>query len=82
MGCELEQVFLFLAGRRQLVEIRGVHDHMAGRAGHDPLTGAFQRLSGCPGHVQQALTWYGIHFLVQAPIGPEKTHYGHAFSFS
>jgi cysteine desulfurase len=43
---KIEHVLLLLARPRQFREILGLDDDMTGRAGHLPLAGTFQRLSG------------------------------------
>ena len=45
MRREIEHVLLLLARGRQAREVRGVDDHMAGRAGHLALARALQRLA-------------------------------------
>src|SRR4051794_13034384 len=82
MRGEVEQVLLLLSRGGQLLEVLGVHDHMAGRAGHNAFAGTFERLARRPGDVEQALSGFGLDFLVQAPVGPEESHQGHASSFS
>ena len=53
MRGEVEQILLFVAGRRELLEVGLVDDHVAGGAGHYAFAGTFERLAGCPGDVEQ-----------------------------
>src|SRR5215203_729134 len=82
MGGEVEQILLLLARRRQFGEILGGDDDMAGRAGHRTLTCPLQRLAGSPGAIKQSLAVSGLNFLVEASVGAEETHFGHAGRFS
>src|SRR6185437_11782580 len=82
MRRQVEQVFFFLAGRWQLGEILRIDNYMTGRARHDPLASAFKRLAGGPRDIEQPLPGGCFHFLVESPVGFEKTHKSHASSFS
>ena len=74
MSGEVEQILLLLARRRQLGEIVGVDDHVAGRTGHHAFARAFERLAGGPGDVEQPLPRRGLDFLVERSVRPEKPH--------
>src|SRR5215218_8127483 len=78
MRRKVEQILFLLACRRQLLEIVPIDDHMAGRAGHHALARALQRFARRPGDIEEPLPWFRFHFLVQAPVRPEKTHQCHA----
>ena len=54
VGGEVEHVLLVLAGAGQPGEPLGIDDHMAGRAGHLALAGAFERHAGGLRDVEQA----------------------------
>ena len=75
---EIEQVFFLLARWRELREILSLDDDVTGRAGHHALARAFERLARSPGDVEQPLSRFGFHFLVQGPVGPEEPHQCHA----
>src|SRR6476661_8742992 len=82
MGRQVEQILLLFARLRQLLEIVGIDDHMAGRAGHHPFARALERLACRPGDVEQALPRRRFHFLVESSVRTEETHQGHALTFS
>jgi len=82
MSRKIEQVLLLLAGGGQFLEILGVNDDVASRAGHHPLAGPLQRFARSPGDVEQALPGFRFHFLVESSVGLEEAHQGHASSFS
>lgn len=82
MRREIEQVFFFLAGRRKFLKIASVDDHVAGRTCHYTLARTLERLAGGPGDIEQPLAWLCLNFLVECSVSLEKTHEGHASSFS
>jgi hypothetical protein len=62
---QVQKILLFLAGRRQALEIRGIDDHVTGRAGHHTFARPLERLTRCPRDVEQSLSRVRFHFLVQ-----------------
>ena len=82
MGGKVKQVFFFFASWRKFREIVGLHDHVAGRAGHDPFARAFQRLPGSPCDVKQPLPCSCLDFLIQTAVSAKKPNKCHASSFS
>jgi hypothetical protein len=79
---EVEQILLLLAGRGKPLELLGIDDHVAGRAGHHAFARSFERLALGPGDVEQPLAGRRFHFLVEGSVRPEKPHQGHASNFS
>ena len=57
-----------------------VDDHMAGRAGHLPLAGALERLARAPGRRRADGARGRLDLLVEAPVGLQEPHLGHAGS--
>src|SRR2546423_15143767 len=78
MGGEVEQIFFFLSGGLQFLEIRCIDDDMTGRAGHHTLARALERLACGPGDVEQPLARFRGHFLVEGSVSLEKPHQCHA----
>jgi len=69
VGGEVEHVLLVLAGPRQLREIPGVDDDVAGRAGHLALARPLQRLAGILGDVEQPRPGRRVDLLHALAVG-------------
>src|SRR4051794_19358026 len=82
MGGEVEQILLLVSRLWKLGEILGINDDVAGRASHHALASAFKRFARRPRDIEQPLSRRPVHFLVERPVGLEKSHDGHASSFS
>ena len=77
-GGEVEHVLLRLGRRRQLREILGIDDDMAGRAGHRALAGAFERLAIGLGDVEQPLPTGASTSRDGLAVGRDEADPGHA----
>src|SRR6476646_4163184 len=82
MGGKIQQVLLLLRCGGKPREILCIDNDVTGRASHDALAGALERLARRPGDVEQPLPRRRVHFLVEGPVSLEETHEGHASSFS
>ena len=69
---EVKHIFLILARGRQLVEPLLGNNHMAGRTGHLPLAGAFQRLPGILANLEQVVAGLGLYRLGRFAIGADE----------
>src|SRR5688500_11638817 len=78
MAGEIEHVLFLLAGARQLREILGGDDDVAGRAGHLALTRALERLAGILGDVEQTGAGGGANLLRGISVGGNEADQGHA----
>src|SRR3954468_138626 len=79
---EVEEVVFLLAGRRQAGEILRGDDDVAGRAGHLPFARPFERLTGGPGDVEQALPGGGVDLAHRSAVGGDEADPGHAAKLS
>src|SRR5207245_2540963 len=82
VGGKIEQVFFLLTSRGQSSEVFRIDNDVASRASHHTLAGAFERLTGGPGNVQEPLSGGGLYFLVERAVRAEEAHQRHATSFS
>ena len=64
------------------IERGRIDDDMAGRAGHLPLAGAFQRLAIVLGDMEEVRALRRLHLAVEAAIGVQEPHPGHAAKLS
>src|SRR5687768_14237324 len=79
---EIEQILLLLARPRQLREILGGDDDVAGRAGHLALASPFERLAVRLSEIEQPLAGRAAHFLDMVAVGGDEADQGHAAKFS
>jgi len=74
---EVEQVVVFLAGRRQALEILGSEYYVAGRAGHRSLAAALERLAVGLRECEQVGTFGRLDLALQRAVGVEETDGAH-----